>query len=316
MNIIVLSLLLLFFTLSSAHAAECVYINSYHVGYAWSDKLEHALKRELQGQCNLHTFYMDTKRHPDATFAEKKAMEAKALIEQVKPDVVIASDDNASKYLVAPYYKNSPTPFVFCGINWTADAYDYPYANATGMIEVSPIKDLLYEARMTLKEVRSVAFIAVRGMRTDEKEFEWMARIYAREGVIVTPLYVQNMQEWEQAYSQAQASDLIVLNNIAGLADWNHAEAVRYILQHSHQLTVTTYDFMAPYTILAMTKLAEEQGEWAGQVAIHLLHGDQPSSIPVVANRHYNLYLNETILATTALQILPFTRFNAIKVQP
>jgi len=305
----------LFVLACSAQAKECVYINSYHAGYAWSDKIEAMVKDKLKGACNIHVFRMDTKRHTSQAFGEQKALEAKALIERVKPDVVIASDDNASKYLVEPYYKNSSIPFVFCGINWTAEAYGYPYDNATGMIEVSPIKALLREARLAIGEVRQVAFIATKGVRTDEKEFRWMSRMYAREGVTVIPFYVTSMKTWMEAYNEAQASDFIVLNNIAGIADWDQEKVVGYVKNHADRLTVSTYDFMTPYTMLAMTKLAEEQGEWASDVALHLLQGESPKNIPVVANRRYNLYINIGILEASSIKLPERVCFKAIKVQ-
>jgi len=304
----------LFVFSGSVQAKECVYINSYHAGYAWSDKIENTVKKQLKGTCNMHVFYMDTKRHTSQAFGEQKALEAKALIEKVKPDVIIASDDNASKYLIAPYYKNSSIPVVFCGINWTAKAYGYPYDNATGMIEVSPIKALLHEARLAVGEVKQVAFIATKGVRTDKKEFLWMSRMYAREGVTVIPFYVTSMKTWIEAYDEAQTSDFIVLNNIAGIADWNQEQIVDYVKHHADTLTVSTYDFMTPYTMLAMTKLAEEQGGWASDVALHLLQGESPKDIPVVANRRYNLYINTEILDASSIKLSERLYFKAIKV--
>ena len=295
---------------------QCLYINSYHAGYAWSDKIEQAIQKELAAHCTVTVFRMDTKRHTDAAFGRRKALEAKALIASLHPDVVLASDDNASKYLVAPYYKNAAIPFVFCGINWTAEPYGYPYRNATGMIEVSAIEPLLHKARMLLGDVQHVAFIGVKGVRTDEKEFAWMKKTYAHSGVELSPYFVSSMQEWEQAYRDAQQDDLIVLNNIAGIPDWNKNRAMRFVRQHAGKLTVSTYDFMAPYTMLAMTKVAAEQGQWAAQVAIRILQGKSPASIPVVANRRFHMFVNPAILKHTSIRIPEAMMFKAIKVRP
>ena len=51
---------------------------------------------------------------------EMNNSKAKAEIDAFKPDVVIAADDNASKYLIEPYFKDAALPFVFCGVNWDA----------------------------------------------------------------------------------------------------------------------------------------------------------------------------------------------------
>jgi len=303
-------------TAVAGQAKRCLYVNSYHAGYAWSDKIEAAIKAELAGHCALSIFRMDTKRHTSAAFGQQKALEAKALIESLKPDVVIASDDNASKYLVAPYYKNADIPFVFCGINWTAEAYGYPYRNATGMIEVSAIKALLHKARNIVGDVKSVAFVGAKGVRTDAKEFTWMQKIYAREGVKVSAFYAATMAEWEAIYLDAQHSDLIVLNNIAGIKGWNRHQAIAFARQHAGKLTVSTYDFMAAYSMLAMTKVAEEQGKWAAMVAIRLLQGKPAASIPVVANRRFNMFVNPTMLKHSPVHMPDSILFKAIKVLP
>jgi hypothetical protein len=74
----------------------------------------------------LKVFRMDTKRNADEAFKKDAALKAKAEIEAFKPDVVIASDDNASKFLIEPYYKNASLPFVFCGVNWDEKCTGFP----------------------------------------------------------------------------------------------------------------------------------------------------------------------------------------------
>jgi len=123
------------------------------------------------------------------------------------------------------------------------------------------------------------------------------------------------VKAWKDAYNEAQSSDFIVLNNVAGIAHWNKGAIVDYVKHHAGKLTVTTYDFMTPYTMLAMTKIAEEQGEWASDVAIHILQGESPKNIPVVANRRYNLYINTAILDASPVQLSDSLYFKAIKVQ-
>jgi len=81
---------------------------------------------------------MDTKRNKNIDFIKAQALKAKNLIEKVKPDIVLTSDDNAAKFLIVPYFKDSKIPFIFSGVNWTAEKYGFPFKNVTGMIEVNP----------------------------------------------------------------------------------------------------------------------------------------------------------------------------------
>ena len=118
---------------------KVLYIDSYHQGYAWSDGITKGIEEALKDSgAELKVHRMDTKKKPSEEFKKEAAEKAKALIEEYKPDVVIASDDNAAKYLIAPYYKDSEQPFVFCGVNWDAGVYGFPTANITGMVDSHP----------------------------------------------------------------------------------------------------------------------------------------------------------------------------------
>ncbi|MDX8396201.1 MAG: ABC transporter substrate binding protein [Mariprofundaceae bacterium] len=303
-------------TSNLAWSKECFYVNSYHAGYKWSDDIEAAVVDGLKDTCHLTIFRMDTKRNTGSEFGRAKAKEAKVMIDTINPDVLIVSDDNASKYLVLPYYKNADLPVVFSGINWTAKPYGYPYNNATGMIEVSPIRQLLSEAKEALKTIKKVTFIAAAGVRTDQKEFDWMVKIYAKKGIKVISAFVNSMKDWEAAYLAAQTSDMIVLNNIAGIANWDAKRATQYVTAHAGKLTVTTYDFMMPFTMLGMTKVAAEQGQWSAKVAMRILEGKKPSSIPVIANRQAITYINSDILRHSQITLPSALIHQAINVTP
>ena len=114
-------------------------IDSYHEGYPWSDGTVAGAQTGLKDSgVDIKIFRMDTKRNTSDEFAKQAGEKAKAFIEEYKPDVVIASDDPAAKYIIVPFYKDAALPFVFCGVNWDAGIYGFPFKNTTGMVEVSP----------------------------------------------------------------------------------------------------------------------------------------------------------------------------------
>jgi ABC-type uncharacterized transport system substrate-binding protein len=88
------------------------------------------------------------------------------------------------------------------------------------------------------------------------------------------------------------------------------------VRQESKTFTVTNYEWMAPYAMLAVTKLAEEQGEWAAEVAASVLAGMKISDIPVVVNRHWNLYVNPDLLKKGDFKLSQELMIRAIKVRP
>ena len=82
---------------------KVLFVDSYHQGYAWSDGITSGIKSVLESKgVELKIIQMDTKRNTSEDFKKEAAAKAKSVIESFHPDVVIAADDNASKYLIAP----------------------------------------------------------------------------------------------------------------------------------------------------------------------------------------------------------------------
>jgi len=297
-------LLLLMASLLSvpASASTCLYVSSYHPGYEWNDGIEEGIENKLKGVCRLDKFYMDTKRNISPSFVENAAIQAKNHIERTNPDVVIACDDNASKYLIKPHYKNAKRPFVFCGINWTAKEYGYPYSNVTGMIEIAPIRPLLKVIGKIVGNVRHGVYISA-DVLTEHKDFERYRIKYEAENVSLKGVFVSTKEAWKTAFLKAQSAEFIILNNNSGINDWNKEDVQAFVQKNGGVLTVTNYDWMMPYTMVAMTKIPQEQGEWAGQVASAILQGEKPIDIPIVVNRRWNIYVNSDLLGKTSYKL-------------
>jgi len=268
----------------------------------------------LQGRCKLDKFYMDTKQNKSKTFGENMALQAKNYIEKTAPDILIAADDNASRYLIQPYYKDSKIPVVFCGINHTIRSYGYPYSNATGMIEISPVRPLLKYVKASLKKVTHGVYLASDTI-SQHKEFELNQEVYSAQGIHLTPLFVTNMGEWKRAYNKAQMqSDFLILGNNGGIEDWKDADAIKHVIQMGKLLSVTNYDWMNRYAVLTVSKLAEEQGEWAAEVALAVLDGEKISDIPIVVNRRSKVFVNLTLMKKTGFRLSQKIMTKAIRI--
>ncbi len=275
-------------------------VDSYHEGYAWSDGIILGAKTALEGKgLDLKVVRMDTKRHKDKTFKQQAALKVKAEIEAFKPDVVIASDDNAAKYLISKYYKDARLPFVFCGLNWDASVYGLPYSNATGMVEVSPVMELLDQLNIYAKGNR-VGFVAadVLTMRKEEANYK---KIFKLDPVT---RFAKTMAEWKQAIIDVQGQvDTLIIGNAAGIGDWNDDEAMQFLLSNTKVPSGTIHDHMAKYAMLGFTKIPEEQGYYAAQTALKILGGISPASIPVVKNKDGRLTININLAKAIGAQV-------------
>lgn len=77
-----------------------------------------------------------------------------------------------------------------------------------------------------------------------------------------------------------------------GIRGWNEDEAIAFIHQHTRIPTGAHADDHVQYALIGRTKIAEEQGWWAGKTALRVLEGTSPADIPVTTNKESKLFLN------------------------
>ncbi len=287
---------------ADAEKKRCLYINSYHKGYDWSDGIDRGVKKVLQGKCELRIIYMDTKRNKSEVYLKSKGLEVKRFIDTWQPDVVIAADDNASKYVVAPYFRDSHIPFVFCGINWDGKLYGYPFRNATGMIEVAPVRLLFEQIQLIRPNIRKISYVGADTF-TERKNLEKFQKLAERNHIEFDYVMPKTMAEWLAGYEKAQSADLVVLGGNSGITGWDDEVALRRVRKSVRTLVVATLDWMMNYAIFGMTKIPEEQGEWAARVALKILDGVDPSMIAVIPNRKWEMYVNIGLLKHSGIKM-------------
>lgn len=297
----------------AVHARQKVlYIDSYHSGYAWSDGITRGIQDTLQGKnVELRIFRMDTKRNTEDAFKKQAALKAKALIESYRPDIVIASDDNASAYLIKPYFKDAKLPFIFCGINWSAEKYGYPYRNVTGMIEVAPLPKLLYSLKKFTSGIVRVGYLAA-DVTTARKQGYYYKK---RFGVDLVERYVKDFAEWQREFVAIQNEcQILIVGNNAGINDWDDHQAERTVMSSTRIPTGCIFPWLIPYSFLGYTLVAEEQGEWAAQTALKVLSGADVGAIPMTQNTKGDLTINQRVASVLQVRIPPSFTKRAIKV--
>ena len=71
-------------------------------------------------------------------------------------------------------------------------------------------------------------------------------------------------------FLEAQKYDVVIVANNSGINNWNNEEAAKFALDYSQKFSMTEYDWMMPYTLVGLTKVPEEQGMWAGKIAVKI----------------------------------------------
>ena len=281
---------------------KVLFVDSYHQGYAWSDGITSGIKSVLESKgVELKIIQMDTKRNTSEDFKKEAAAKAKSVIESFHPDVVIAADDNASKYLIAPYYTGKELPFVFCGVNWDASGYGFPAKNITGMIEVTPIPELLEQLKTYAKGNR-IGFLGP-DLLTARKEAENYKKSF---NLNLVEYYAKDFEDYKQGFVKLQEQvDILLLDSDGGLYNDRTDELKAFIEANTKVPTGSAYDFMAKYAMVNFAKVAEEQGDWAATAALQILDGTSPSNIELARNKKGKLIVNTRIAKKLNVEV-PF----------
>ncbi len=268
------------------------YLNSYHIGYPSSDAIEKAIRLELiDKRVHLETFYLDSKIRKGVLLRERvtKALEA---IQKTNPDVIIVSDDNAVEKVVVPHLKGGDTPVVFCGVNWTAEPYGLPDTNITGMLEVLPIMPVIDTMLRYFPYARRVAILNESSVSANKDEAR-LVNFFRKANLKTRSYQAKDFEEWKMQYAAAkQWADLIYFPTNGAIAGWDEAEALQYIEQVGYKPIFTCDDFMMPFAVIGITKVAAEQGEWAAQQALKILRKEVLDPAGLQSNRRWEYWYN------------------------
>jgi hypothetical protein len=272
---------------------KILHIDSYHAGFDWSDGIVQGVRDVLEkSEVELKVVHMDTKRNASEEFIKSAALKVKAVIEKFKPDVVIASDDNASKYLIVPYYKNADLPVVFCAVNWDASVYGFPCKNVTGMVEVALIPEIIKHLKRYAKG-SSIGFIAADRLSA-KKEYRYHHKLL---NIGYTQAYfAKNFQEWKKLFLKLQDEvDMAIMLNHVGIIGWNAGQAQTFVENHIKIPMGARNSWDMPFSLIGIVNIPEEQGAWAARAALKILEGVPPSKIPLTRNKQGKLFFNPRI---------------------
>lgn len=275
---------------------KIVYINSYHKGHPSSDEIMKGFMENIPTDSfKVYFWYMDTKRNPSEKFIQKKARELLDSIKFTNPDILVVSDDNAVKYIVEPNLKDLNMPVVFCGVNWTDKEYNLPSGKVTGILEILPVADAVNTIKSYYPDAENL-LVLNENTTTSRKEKQILDTLFQNAGLSASYMLADNFEQWKKAFAKGnQEYDIIYISTHAAIKGWNKKEAVSFIEENIRVPVFTCEDFMMPYAVIGVTKIAEEHGIWAANTTKKILLGSAPADFPVTRNKLSNTWLNKKL---------------------
>jgi ABC-type uncharacterized transport system substrate-binding protein len=297
---ILASTLLLGVTGCGKSPRKIFYINSYHEGYAPSDQKMLAIQQTIALQPNvvLKIFFMDAERHQDGKSIQSKTDEALKAIRDFNPDVIIASDDDAVKYVIAPHFRKSVVPVVFCGVSWTCQQYGLPTASVTGILEAPPVRETVQTLRKYYPEMKSLIVLGGNSV-SERKNLKPMESIFREEGLVSENILVKDFNTWKQHFAAAnKKADVVYLTGNGSVAGWDDTAAWEFVFRNIQKPVITCEESLMRYAVFGMTKVEREQGEWAAKTTLAILDGKSPADFHVAMNQQTKGYFNPLLAET------------------
>ena len=282
---------------------KIVYVNSYHQGHPPSDQITAGLMENLPvDSFEVIAHFMDTKRNPSQEYIESKAAALLDSIKEIKPDLLVVSDDNAVKYLVKPHLQDQNLPVVFCGVNWSADQYGLSRKNITGILELLPVEEAMATMKSYYPSMQRL-LVLNENTTTSRKTKPILDSLLNRLGFEVTQALLDDFASWKAAFEEGnRRHDIIYLQTQGAIKGWDHEEAKKFINQHIKVPLITCEDHMMPYSIFGMTQVSREQGTWSAETAKKILLGTPPSEIPVSRNQMVSIWFNPDLAEKVGFQ--------------
>ncbi|MEC5397178.1 ABC transporter substrate-binding protein [Uliginosibacterium sp. H1] len=277
---------------TSSRPLRVFHVMSFDSPWRWTDGQLEGFKKGLGSDVKVEyrVFQMDVKRNSTHEAKEKKGQEARAIIDEWKPDLVYTSDDDAQTY-VTKHYANTKLPFVFSGMNKTpADHGLQGASNIAGVLEqehfVETVK-LLQAINPKVKRLAVIGDDAPHWAPVIERIRTRMAQLPGSTLVAVD--IVKTFDEYKaKLQSYPQVADAVVQLGVFTIKDNNGAavkyqDILRWTAENSKLPDVSFWIDRIHYGVLAAVTVSErEQGLAAGKLARSILVDKAtPSSLPM-----------------------------------
>lgn len=286
-------------------------VMSYAKDHPWVAEVREGIDTALDNSCEVHYFYMDTKKSTDQ--GKEKGRQAYNLYQRLQPDGVIAMDDNAQAMFVVPFLRDKvKIPVMFGGVNETPEAYGYPATNVSGILDRFHIKESISFTQSLCPYVKSVAFV-MRDCPTSmyvhkqvEKERDTYSAKY--KGFYMPKTLEEARKITKKMKTEA---DMLFLGVFDGLLDaegkpMSEKEVTQIVTEEFGKPTACSGKFNLKYGALcAVVKTGQEQGETAAEMLLEAMKGKPVSDIPVRVNHKGKRMINVDVMKKLGVQPKP-----------
>ncbi len=284
-----------------------VWVNSYRADDPWSLQIQSGVLEMLarsgysiaEDTLVWDALHMGVAQHISEREIEPIAEDMVAKIEELQPDLVMVSDDEAARAVI-PRYPHTDMPFVFCGLNGDLVAHDLVRPNVTGVLETLRPVETVKIARAFVGNTGNYMLLSDASPANKDSAVHAFQELVADDPAAPRPEFwmTARWQMWQELVLGAEDLDFIVL--VSSNFVWDNVG--RYVEQEELMAWMVEN---SPVPVFALSNQAVFQGAVAGlvpygydqgvaaaEIAVQIVQGSPPASIDVTPAQRNLLVMN------------------------
>ena len=280
------------------HHKNVLILHSYNPELEWTARIQDGIFQTLkEHDPDMHIFteYMDTKRHRGTSYLHELFILYQMKYHAQDLDLIICSDDNA--YNFANRYRKKlfgDIPLVFCAVN-SLDVLSSRPEKCTGVLESYDIKatlEIAFKLHPTTRKVLVINDVTTSGKANIERLEKTIPALSVKPEME----YLQDCSMAEVLERVATLDDDTIILLFSFLRDHNNQffsfkESCRMICSTSRRPVFGIWDFYLGEGIAGgMLTSGNMQGKEAARLALEILEGQDPESLPI-STRGANTYM-------------------------
>ncbi len=297
---------------------QVLIVNSYHSGLSWTDSVMDGIRETFAVSgydIQLSAEYLDARRYVDPDRARKIRELVILKLKGTAPSLIMASDNAALEFLLQNrdlLFQN--TPIVFCGINNFNSTMISKYHGITGVAEDVSIIETVDLALRFHPKTRKVIVIGRTTVAADKANRDsFVAALPTLPPRIKVTFWDDiPIPELKARIGKLQDDAILFLNGL--ITDETgrqlmYGETTKWISRQSPVPVYSLWDVYLGYGIMGGKLVSGyRQGQIASKLALRILGGEKPESIPVINAPEANRYMfdyNQLVKFRIPLSILP-----------
>ena len=295
---------------SSKNKKHILVIHSYHQSFVWTDSISHGIESVLTPLENkVETFYeyLDTKRFVDPIFIESFEHKYKLLCAKMTCDAIIVSDNHALNFVIKNrerFFKD--IPIIFCGINNYKPELLKGQKGITGIAEYAAIDStlMLMHKLHPQKKLLIINDRTVTGLANKAIVMNALPRL--EKDLFIEFSDKQNMKGILEKVSSLTDEWMIYLFPFTMDADgdyYSFNDAVRLVSSASPVPIYGSWDFYLGRGIVGgYITSGVKQGKLAGELALSVINGANPDTIPVLEKAAVDLKFDHPVMLSYGIE--------------